>query len=182
MKLYNKTKIDDAILAEVLTAAGRSVGARTTGVVVKVTQGRSFWQSRGLAYRCAWVYQSFLATRARTKTSGRTELKRGAVDTDDGMFTLTVPYTADNPSDALTRAETIYSVAAHEWRHIEQYQAKAFDFHDRHERAKHHDNRAWERDSIKAASRATKHPSDKSQDAILALAVHLEALSKGAAK
>ena len=39
MKLYNKTKVAPDILDAVLVAAGRCTKARTTGVVVKVTQG-----------------------------------------------------------------------------------------------------------------------------------------------
>jgi len=50
MKLYNKTKCPDKILTGLLAAAGRSVGARTSKVVVKVTQGQGL-RTKGRVYR-----------------------------------------------------------------------------------------------------------------------------------
>ncbi len=37
MKLYNKTKYPDELLESLLVQAGKAVGARTTGTIIKVT-------------------------------------------------------------------------------------------------------------------------------------------------
>ena len=52
MKLINNTRIPDDVLRPVLVAAGRSVRARTSKVVVQVNPG---WGIRGTAYDCGWV-------------------------------------------------------------------------------------------------------------------------------
>ena len=53
MKLHNRTRLPDDILSRLLTAAGRSVGARTSGVAVQVNPGRT--HARGMAYECFTV-------------------------------------------------------------------------------------------------------------------------------
>ncbi len=42
MKLYNQTRVPSIVLYSLLVKAGRSVGAATGGVVVRVGQGWSF--------------------------------------------------------------------------------------------------------------------------------------------
>lgn len=176
MKLYNKTRIPDAVLVPVLIDAGRAVGARTAGVIVKVTQGQLLWRCRGTASRCDWVKRWFLAGRRYKKD--KCHLLQGNVDTDGGMIDLTVPRVRDNPHDPLERAESIYRVAAHEWGHLKQYQEHRLitAMHDTTLRRKRHDNRPWEKDANKAASNAQKKATGKKADHILALALVLEEL------
>ena len=76
--------------------------------------------------------------------------------------------------DGLSITESIFSVASHEWQHIKQYQDGKFNFRDRHERAKRHDNRAWEKDAIKAANKVKNKPRNKAQEAILNLSLWIE--------
>jgi hypothetical protein len=182
MKLYNKTRIPDTVLAPVLIDAGRAVGARTAGVIVKVTQGQSYWSCSGTASRCDWVKRWFLATRAYKKdpTSRTKLLIKGIVDTDCGMINLTMPRVRDNPHDPLERAESIYNMAAHEWGHIKQYQERRLitAMHDATLRRRRHDNRPWEKDAIKAASKAQRKATGKKADHILALALVLEELGE----
>jgi len=58
MKHFNKTKLADAALERLLVATGRAVGAKTTNVVVKVTQG----QDRGVSSRAhnvrRWIFNA----------------------------------------------------------------------------------------------------------------------------
>ena len=89
MKLYNKTRYPDELLTPVLSAAGRAVGARTTGVVVKCTMRRDFACS-GTAYNYVSVRRFHLAGRAYTKSSGRTRLLEGVVACD-GFIELRLP-------------------------------------------------------------------------------------------
>jgi hypothetical protein len=187
MKLYNKTKYPNELLEPLLKEAGKAVGARTTNVIVKVTQGR-YRYCRGMAHKCGWVKKWFLDTRAHRK--GGVYLKEGMVGTDGGYFTLTMPnpfipdwvknsehfkaWSEAHNHDGLTISELIYSVASHEWQHINQYQENKFSFYDKGERAKHHDNRVWEKDAIKASNKATAKPKDKAQESILNMALWIE--------
>lgn len=58
MKHFNKTKLADAALERLLVATGRAVGAKTTNVVVKVTQG----QDRGVSSKAhnvrRWIFNA----------------------------------------------------------------------------------------------------------------------------
>ena len=127
MKLYNKTRVPDAILAPLLIAAGRAVGARTGGVVVKVAAGRYL---SGEACDCNWV-----------RFGGRDgyDYKRGhKVNTDCGYIRLTVAMPGRAPTwydastvaemtanfDPLERAEATYQLALHEWAHIKDFQQR----------------------------------------------------------
>ena len=192
MKLYNKTKYPDDLLQALLIEAGKAIGARTSKVIVIVTSGKpGYPYTRGVAQRCDYVRHWALETRAYKK--GTYELKKGEVETDGGYFRLTIPYpfTPDWVKNSqhyqewkaqhrgIDRAEQIFSTACHEWQHIRQYQtligAKgSFIFSNRKERRKHHDNRAWEKDAIKAASKVKTKPRSQAQEAILNLAIWLE--------
>ncbi|MCI0349591.1 MAG: hypothetical protein L0Z53_09225 [Acidobacteriales bacterium] len=115
MKLYNKTRIPDDVLEPLLTAAGRAVGARTAGVVVKVTQARSR-RICGLAQNHTTVYLWHLSNRYRSIGTHR------HISTDGGWFRLTIPYVGCR-WEPLALAEDVFKVAAHEWAHIRDYQA-----------------------------------------------------------
>ncbi len=187
MKLYNKTKYPDDLLESLLVEAGKAVGARTTNVIVIATSAKAgYHHCYGTAHRCDFVKRFALDTRAYKKDTH--ELKMGMVETDGGYFKIVMPYpflpdwVKQSESykqgrishDGLNFAELIFSVASHEWRHIKQYQDRLFNFRDKVERAKHHDNRAWEKDAIKAASKVSDKPRSTSQDAILNLGLWIE--------
>ena len=125
MKLYNRTKVPDAVLGPLLIAAGRAVGARTAGVVVKVAGGRHL---SGTAYECDWLR---FGNRA-----GYDYRKGHKVNTDGGyiQFTIAMPGRAPTWYDASTvakmianfdpleRAAATYALALHEWAHINDFQ------------------------------------------------------------
>lgn len=189
MKLYNKTRYPNELLEQLLVEAGKSVGARTSKVIVIVTSAKpGYNHSYGTAHRCDYVKRFALDKRQYQKDG--IHLKRGMVETDGGYFTLTVPYpfvpkwikesdiypawSEAHSFDGLSIAESIFKTASHEWRHIRQYQERSFNFRDQRERAKHHDNRSWERDAIKASSKAKDKPKNKAQEAMLSLALWIE--------
>lgn len=179
MKLYNKTRIPDDVIAPALLEAGRAAHARTTNVVVIVNPGRT-WHSRvhGMAHRSSAVARWLVSSRRHTKTSGRTELVKGWVDTDGGYFSIVLPVASlprdmrRTAHDPLIRAESFYAIAAHEWAHIRQYQQGV-----RFDRAQHnrrHDNRPWERAANRVMKAASSKLTSPRQDAIIALAIALD--------
>ena len=113
VKLYNKTKLPDAVLEPLLIAAGRCVGAKTTGVVVKVTQGRNAGVS-GEAQ-----HANFVNTWHLKKVKN---WKHERVTTDSGWFRITLPWSRPG-WDSLAVAECFFKVAMHEWKHVADYQA-----------------------------------------------------------
>jgi len=113
MKLYNKTKLLDAVLEPLLVAAGRAVGARTAGVVVKVTQGRHGGVS-GMANSASYL-NTWHLKRVRKWKSER-------VFTDGGWFRITIPQFKPG-WDSLATAQEFFKVAMHEWVHVRDYQA-----------------------------------------------------------
>lgn len=126
MKLYNKTKCPDKLLKPLLTLAGKSVGARTSGVVVKVTQGRGYY-SRATAKKCNYVYSWHL--KGRRTGEERKQRKRGRlIKTDGGYFFIALPakcekFTGIGGTD---RARAFYDTAQHEWGHIRDYQSGCY--------------------------------------------------------
>lgn len=110
MKLYNRTKIDTAILESLLVKAGRSVGARTSNVIVKVNSSRG--AIRGMAYRCSHVR---IGTRY--------------IATDGGMFFISIPSLF--PTDPLSIARTFFDIAQHEFYHVKEYQDGNINFSKR---------------------------------------------------
>jgi hypothetical protein len=102
MKLYNRTKLPDELLAPLLVAAGRSVGARTEHV--SVTVNRALHTVRGTAHECSQL-----------------QVGQRWVKTDGGYFRISLPF---HPSgDALRTVQVFLWVARHEWGHIRDYQA-----------------------------------------------------------
>jgi hypothetical protein len=101
MKLLNNTKIPKTALETILVAAGRSVNAKTSGVVVQVNPSR--YRMSGMAYECWQV---------RWKP-----LKRWTT-TNSGEFKISIP----KEGDPLDLAERFFHVAQHEFGHIRDYQ------------------------------------------------------------
>ena len=193
MKLYNKTKYPNELLEQLLVEAGKAVNARTSSVIVIATSAKpGYNHCYGTAHRADYVRRFALDKRQYKK--GSYELKKGEVETDGGYFNITLPYPfvpdwikqsdlyprwmEAHSFDGLSIAELIFSTASHEWQHIKQYQERKFNFRDKRERAKRHDNRAWERDAIKASSKAKAKPKDKAQGAMLSLALWIAGGSK----
>ncbi len=169
MKLYNKTKLPDAVLERLLIAAGRAVGARTTNVVVKVTQGRHRGCS-GMASHASYV-NTWHLHRVRKWKSER-------VSTDGGWFRITIPQFSQG-WDALALAQQFFEVAMHEWKHIADYQAGRWTMAWSHAssggRRPIHDRRPEELRAINAVDDAVaKGVIQKHQDLIIALAVEHE--------
>lgn len=121
MKLYNKTKCPDEILRPLLVAAGKSVGARTSKVIVKVTQAQRH-HSRGKAYKIPLVYSWHLRRLKNRKNEGR------LIWTDGGYFEISLPAKGTEErlnlyGGAYRVAGRFYELAQHEWAHIKDYQA-----------------------------------------------------------
>lgn len=173
MKIYNKTKYPDSLLEKLLIQAGKSIGARTSNVVVIVNSTKpGYNRCYGTAYKCNYV-----------------NLKDNLIETDNGYFKITIPYPfvptwvdlkiqstwiRSRKFDGLTIAYSILTTAAHEWQHIKQYQENKFDFKNKKERNKNHDNRIWEKDAIKASSKVNKNPNNRIQESVLDLALWIE--------
>ena len=125
MKLYNKTKCPDKILTGLLAAAGRSVGARTSKVVVKVTQGQGL-RTKGMAYK-GWPYQWHLK-HVKTK-----QARKRFIDTEGGWIEVTLPKLLSLQRmacwpgiDAISLAKKFFKTAQHEWSHIRDFQQRTF--------------------------------------------------------
>lgn len=121
MKLYNKTKLPDKLLKQLLTVAGLSVKARTSNVVVKVTQGRSL-RSKGMAYR-GQPYQWHLKS-VKSKVA-----RQRLISSDSGWIEITLPrlysvmrMVSFPTLDAIELAKRFYATAQHEWSHIRDFQ------------------------------------------------------------
>ena len=107
MKLYNQTAIPDAILDPLLTLAGRSVRARTGGVVVRLA--KTSRGIHGLTHSCS-----------RVRVAGQKRMIR----TDCADIQLWIPSFVWY-RDTLDWATQIYEIAAHEWAHVFDAQEQA---------------------------------------------------------
>lgn len=177
LKLYNKTRLSNAIIEPLLTAAGRCVGAKTANVIVKVTQGR--WRGvSGMAHMAAFCYAWHLK---RCTLAGRKRL----ISTDGGWFSITIP--APHPEcDQLAIARQVFEVAMHEWVHIRDYQAGGcwrmpFASRGPSGRRPRHDRRPEELRAINAVDEALDRGAvQRYQDVIIALAIEQERLTRAA--
>ena len=93
MKLYNKTPYASEPLRALLEVAGRVAGARTAGVVVKITLARGT-QVRGFAQQFAFWHL---------------------------YIQIQLPH-PKWPFDPLEKAERFFDAAIHEWTHIRDFQ------------------------------------------------------------
>lgn len=132
MKLYNKTRCPNELLRPLLVAAGKSIGAKTGEVVVKITQGH-YGRSCGMAVDCDFVYSWHLRRLKYHHTKKKWIRNHGrAIQTDGGWIRITLPGTCcyhfkrdKNGKKFITflsQAEEFYEVAQHEWAHINDFQ------------------------------------------------------------
>ena len=164
MKLYNRTRISDDILSALLVKAGKSVGANTSGVVVKVNTGHHYvngtaWQDDRVYVGSRWI------------------------NTDRGHFRISLPM-PDRIHDAIDRARDFLYVARHEWGHIRDYQAggrRTMEFSHRSSggRRPSHDSRPEEIRAENYIYDSDKRlPIGSFDDVVLDLAVALEAANQ----
>jgi len=170
LKLYNKTKLSDFVLEPLLVAAGRAVGTKTSGVVVKVTQGRNAGVS-GMAHLASFVNTWHLKRISKWKSE--------RVTTDGGWFRITIPWSRPG-WDSLAVAQSLFEVAMHEWVHIRDYQtggkwAMPFASRGQGGRRARHDSRPEELRAINAVDDAiAKGAVVRYQDVIIELAIEHE--------
>lgn len=134
MKLLNRTRISDRVLHQILVKAARSVGARSSRVVVQVNPAH---QASGRAQRCAAI-----------RLGGRW------YDTDGGWFKIALPAAdlSGSPDPVTTirlLADEFVQVAQHEWGHIRDFQnphqeTLTFSQRGRNGRRPRHDSRPEE--------------------------------------
>lgn len=178
MKLYNRTKIPDELLYPLLVAAGRSVGARTAKVVVKITGTRFSSACRGKASNYTSVRRGFLTGCSRHKQR----------ISCDGFFRLVIPTKpiwSDN--DALQIAQRVYEIAQHEFGHVRDYQSTLPDLAWSHQRSYRRRPRWADRPEEKRAMKYVQAASEKTtngqlcsrDDLILNLALWYIATKKG---
>jgi hypothetical protein len=176
MKLLNYTKIPDAVLEPLLLRAGRAIGVRTTGVVVKVNPAYRSTIVSGTAYHCGWV-------RWRRGTDRR-------LATDGGAFKVTLPVRTrterpyvkewrDKHYDPLEVAAKFFWVARHEWGHIRDYQSRywqTWSSRGQSGRRPRHDSRPEEIRAFNYADEADDKDRGErwAQEEILNLAIALE--------
>jgi hypothetical protein len=165
MKIYNNTAVPDDLLYKVIAQAGKQVGAKIGKVVVKITRSRLGLNCSGLAHFWYGVNLRWLNPR---------KYKQTKYIKCNGCFELRIPKSM-LPESALIAAELIYEYAAHEWSHIKDYQEGT---HQSYKKGTKWANRACERKAQSQMKDAVNEMNSKTQDAILDLAIWLEAESK----
>ena len=121
MQLFNKTKCPNSILKPLLAIAAESIGVKTAGVVVKVTQGHGNAIS-GRAMDWCIVYLDHLQRKRRKKFVWN----RAAIRVK-GYIELVLPKPRRLELYSLTYeglAHKFYAVAQHEWAHIKDFRNK----------------------------------------------------------
>ena len=168
MKLLNRTKVPDDLLTKILVSAGKAVGARTSGVVVQVNPSRN-GAIRGVARECIWVRW------------GNIKNKRRKMNTDEGAFKITLPVWVHSSDNILSRIQSWFQVAMHEWGHIRDYQhggRSRLDFSDNRRGSKRrpkHDERPEEIRANEYQEEASANGvEEKCADQILDLAIAVE--------
>ena len=169
MKLYNKTKISDKVLERLLYRSAKAVGSvRTQKVVVKVTASKT---SYGHVSMGTGGFYYEWALRGQSWETGSEK----AICSDGGFMFLKIAI-SDYHQDPLDFADRVYRLAAHEWRHIRDYQKHVrFDTH-----RKRWANRSHEKRAMNSARKATREIDKRGdiQDAILNVALEAEAIWK----
>lgn len=118
--LWNHTKVPDELLAPVITAAARAVGARSARVPVKLVAARGRGSS-GQAERVWWVCRWVLAGRCKVRNP------EGRIVCDGGYISVTFPC---NPLSREVEfhgfgpiVKRFFEVLLHEFAHIKDFQA-----------------------------------------------------------
>lgn len=174
VKLYNFSSIPDNALLPVLQIAKRAARCRGN-IVVKVTKGGSYTQSHAML--CDWVSKFFLSKRRYTKSSGKTELKKGRVYTDGGCVILS----PRSKHDPLEFALDLFETVIHEFAHIRDRQDnKSFTDYNRQWKNRPHERRAIAatQDVMSNIEKQTLKR-EKCNEAILNLAIEVEKMEKG---
>jgi len=172
MKLYNRTDLPDRLLERVLYHAAKNVGGvRTSGVVVLVKPTRSIWYSRSCAHRSMiyeWYAKGWTPKQCQARRdAGKNPLGR-LIITDGGWIEIKLYINRDPFYGSMN----FYEVAAHEWRHVKDYQ-RGVKFGDYHRLYR---NRPHEKRAMQAASTAVRriYKREGCNDAILELGIALE--------
>lgn len=167
MKLFNHTKIDNQVLEKVLYLSAKAVGSiRTQKVVIKITAGQR--RLHGRVSRSNY-YRWFLVSKRRHLDKSYTKRDKQVIYSDGGTMLLTIPLYY---GDSLRTAESIYSLMAHEWRHVKDNQ-KGIRFGDYNRNWK---NRPHERRAMNAEKKAirVKDKRDDIQEAVINLGIEIE--------
>ena len=166
MKLINKTKVPNEVLENLLVSAGRSVGARTSGVVVRVCYGQPLSPVHGRATECYKV-----------RWSGRWQL------TDGGGFKMTLPtlrtkkWLGITTYDPTNVAQEFYKIAQHEWGHIKDFQnggRRTMEFSSGRRRPSHDTRPEEVRAENYVYEAEEKFGKERGYNEIMALAIELE--------
>lgn len=123
MRLFNKTRCPDLVLKPLLAMAAESVGVKTSGVVVKVTQGRGN-SMRGRAADWTLVYLDHLQ---KKKRKVKRNVYRRASIRANGYIELILPKPKRLGLFNLTHEKLVYRfyrLAQHEWAHIKDFHNK----------------------------------------------------------
>jgi len=162
MKLYNRTRIPDKVLRDLLVKAGRSVGARTSNMAVSVNPTRRY----GVGGGCAYNYDLLRVHGRWIKV--------------DGYFKISL---GEKTSDPLLAAQAFLHIARHEFGHIRDYQIGIQEFSRRGPGGRRplHDSRPEEiraNNYIYDSDQRLRNKPGYFDDEVLALAIEIEKLSK----
>lgn len=160
MKIYNQTKILDALLKPILSAAARRIGCKAKDVIVKITAKRVLHGSMGKANRYRQGIKEWFLKRGS---------KSDRVIQCSGFVSITIPLGCGG--DYLGLAEYFYETALHEFKHVR-------DFHDGEHFGncnRNWKNRPHEIRAVDATDEAlTKGLTSQMQEAIIALGIAIE--------
>jgi len=158
MRIYNRTRVDDAAIKAVLKAAKTAVGSCPTNMAVRVSPGRYV---HGLAFNYDIVRRKHMGM--------RNKLKGKLYVACDGYFDIWLPITR---GEVLETAEAFFQIAAHEMRHLRDFKkGLKFDSHK-----KRWNNRSHEKRAMRSASKAAKKMLKRAdwQEAVIALGLAIE--------
>lgn len=175
MKLYNRTKLDDDLLEKVLYDAAKKtkIGVRAGNVVVKVTSSSSYLS--GCVWSASGVSKQWL--------EGRKSSWSGVfIKTDGAYMVLRIPVFGRCQTEEVVLVESLFRTAAHEWKHVADYQKGKLFAHHKLGRSRRINwaDRPQEKRAMAAATRAGKIMGERSdiQEALLELAINIERLRK----
>lgn len=168
MIIFNHTKVSTTALKTVLYRAAKAVGSVRTGKVVVIIS-QSVRGTHGRVDQAGYRFYYRWAVAGRKRTRGvLTPLDRKPIHSDGGFLFIWLA----KGWEALSAAESFYSVAAHEWRHVRDFQKRlSFGQYNRNWK-----NRPHERRAINSCKRALRIKDSRTdiQDAIIALGIAIE--------